>query len=183
MKKLTLLIFIYLGINLFSQKLIIKDLKIVDYELISDNKIEIKSYTTLDKKGNLTVYSDSWDGKNYFQYKLTPEEINQLNSLSDKNLESFVKQKQLNKNQYFAGNPKFISYKFKGKVYSLCFIEPFMDNEFMNILKTLNSKVYKHDEIAKIPMKTNDFEKIETEINERRKIDNYLPTKAIIIQN
>jgi hypothetical protein len=183
MKNLTLLIFICLGINLFSQKILINDLKIVDYELISGNKIEIKSYTTLDKKGNLMVYSDSWDGKNYFQYQLNPEEISQLNSLANKNIETFVKQKQLNKNEYFAGNPRFISYKFKEKVYSLCFIEPFMNNEFMDILKILNSKIYKHDETAKIPMLINDFKKIETEIKERSKIDNYLPTKAVIIQN
>ncbi|MCT2562515.1 hypothetical protein [Chryseobacterium herbae] len=183
MKKLTLLIFICLALNLFSQKLLVNDLKIVDYELISDNKIEIKSYTTIDKKGNLTVYSDSWDGKNYFQYQLTLEEISQINSLANKNIESFVKQKQLNKNEYFAGNPKFISYTFKGKIYSLCFIEPFMNNEFMNIMKILNSKIYKHDENAKIPLLTNDFKKIETEIIERSKIDNYLPTKAVIIQN
>ncbi|GEN68053.1 hypothetical protein [Chryseobacterium rhizosphaerae] len=183
MKKLTLLIFICLGIHLFSQKLTIQDLKIVDYELMPDNKIEIKSYTTIDKKGNLTVYSDSWDGKNYFRFKLTSEEINQLNSLSGKDIESFVKQKKLNKNEYFAGNPKFISYTFKEKVNSLCFIEPFMNDEFMDILKILNSKIYKHDETAKIPMLTNDFEKVKTEIRERSKIDNYLPKKAVIIQN
>jgi K+/H+ antiporter YhaU regulatory subunit KhtT len=183
MKKFSLFIFICLCINLFSQKNIIQDLKIVDYELISNNKIEIKSYATLDKKGNLTVYSDSWDGKNYFQYTLTSEEINQLNSLSGKNIESFVKQKQLNKNEYFAGNPRFMSYKSNGKVYSLCFIEPFMNNEFMDILKILNSKIYKHDETAKIQMQTNDFKKVEIEIIERSKVDNYLPTKAVIIQN
>ena len=76
-----------------------------------------------------------------------------------------------------------MSYKSNGKVYSLCFIEPFMNNEFMDILKILNSKIYKHDETAKIQMQTNDFKKVEIEIIERSKVDNYLPTKAVIIQN
>ncbi|MDR6547223.1 hypothetical protein J2810_003294 [Chryseobacterium rhizosphaerae] len=53
----------------------------------------------------------------------------------------------------------------------------------MDILKILNSKIYKHDETAKIQMQTNDFEKVEIEIIERSKVDNYLPTKAVIIQN
>ena len=171
-----------MSLNSFGQKLKLENLKIVDFE-IEANHIKIKSYATLEKNGDLIVYSDSWDGKNYFKYKLTDEEINVINSLDEKNLDSFVFKKELNKNQYFAGNPKFISYKRNGKKKSLCFIEPFMSDEFKSILKILNSKIYKYDETAKIEFQNTDFNKLKTEITERSKIDNYLPVKSVIIQN
>lgn len=182
MKNLLYLVMIFMSFNCFGQKLKLQNLKIVDYE-IESNDIKIKSYSTLEKNGTLTVYSDSWDGQNYFRYKLTDEEINTINSLTQKNLESFVEKKELNKNQYFAGNPKFISYKMNGKETNLCFIEPFMSNEFKTILKVLSSKIYKQDNTAKIDMQKSDFTKIKMEIEKRSKIDNYLPVKSVIIQN
>jgi len=182
MKNLLYLVMIFMSLNCFGQKLKLQNLKIVDYE-IESNDIKIKSYSTLEKNGIFTVYSDSWDGQNYFRYKLTDEDINTINSLAEKNLGSFVAKKELNKNQYFAGNPKFISYKMNGKNTSLCFIEPFMSDEFKTVLKILNSKIYKHDETAKIDMQKTDFDKVKMEIMERSKIDNYLPVKSIIIQN
>ncbi|PKF74548.1 hypothetical protein [Chryseobacterium sp. PMSZPI] len=89
-------------------------------------------------------------------------------------------QKKLNKNQGFAGKRKFINFNYKGKNKSLCFIEPFMNNEFMNILKPLNEKIYQHESSAKITSLSTDFGKTEKEIIEREKIDNYLPEKAVI---
>lgn len=184
MKNITLIIFtLFVSVFVQSQKLNMQDLKIVDYEVNSSNNIKIKSLATVDSIGNLIVYSDSWDGKNYFQYKLTIEEMKVINLLLNKDLESYVKQKQLNKNQFFGGNPRFITYKTNGKKKSLCFIEPFMDDDFKTVIKILNNKIYLHDESAKIKNHYTDFEKIKKEIFERSKTDNYLPVRAIIIQN
>lgn len=183
MEKILLILSILISLNSHSQKIKAIDFKIVDYEVKSNKNLDIKSFTIIGSNGILTVFSDSWDGKNYFQYKLSNEEINKINSLFEKELDSYVKQKQLNKNQYFAGNPRFITYKINGKKKSLCFIEPFMNSEFMDVIKILNSKIYKHDETAKISKNIEDFGKVKKEIIERSKIDNYLPVKAIIIQN
>ena len=183
MKNLIYILSIFISINSYSQKIKAIDFKIVDYEVEANNNLEIKSFAIIKNDGILTVFSDSWDGKNYFQYKLSDEEIDKINSLFEKELNSYIKQKQLNKNQYFAGNPRYISFEINGKKKSLCFIEPFMNNEFMDVLKILNSKIYKHDETAKISKKPEDFGKVKKEIIKRSKIDNYLPEKAVIIQN
>ena len=184
MKNITLIIFtLFVSVFVQSQKLNMQDLKIVDYEINSNNNVEIKSLATIDSKGNLIVYSDSWDGKNYFQYKLTTEEMKVINLLLNRELESYVKQKRLNKNQFFGGNPRFITYRTNGKKKSLCFIEPFMDDEFKTVIKILNTKIYQQDENAKIKNHMTDYDIIKKEIIQRSKIDNYLPSRAVIIQN
>ncbi|QQV02095.1 MULTISPECIES: hypothetical protein [Chryseobacterium] len=180
MKTPIIFFFVFISCLLNAQSLKIKNLKIVDYETQQNGIVEISTHTIIDKKGNLIVYSDSWDGKNFFQYNLTQEEIEKLNLLAEKDLESFVKQKKLNKNQAFAGKRKFITFNYKGKKKSLCFIEPFMNDDFMSILKLLDNKIYRHNSNAKIALFSTDFGKTKKEIIEREKIDNYLPEKAII---
>ncbi|MGH1519865.1 hypothetical protein [Chryseobacterium sp. JK1] len=181
MKTRVIIFSIFITSVLNAQSLKIKNLKIVDYEIQKNGNVEISTHTIVDQKGNLIVYSDSWDGKNFFQYKLTQEEVEKLNLFAEKDLESFVKQKKLNKNQAFAGKRKFITFNYKGKKKSLCFIEPFMNNEFMNVLEPLSNKIYQHDPSAKIALLSTDFGKTEKEIIEREKIDNYLPETASII--
>lgn len=178
--KPSIIFFIFIACVLNAQSLKIKNLKIVDYEIQQNGTVEISTHTIIDKKGDLIVYSDSWDEKNFFQYKLNQEEIEKLNLLAEKDLEYFVKQKKLNKNQGFAGKRKFITFNYKGKKKSLCFIEPFMNDEFMSVLKLLNNKIYQHNSSAKIALLSTDFGKTEKEIIERNKIDNYLPEKAVI---
>ncbi|PKF74549.1 hypothetical protein [Chryseobacterium sp. PMSZPI] len=73
MKTPIIIFSIFITCVLNAQNLKIKNLKIVDYEIQKNGNVEISTYTTIDKKGNLIVYSDSWDGKNFFQYKLTQE--------------------------------------------------------------------------------------------------------------
>lgn len=116
MKKLISFFALLLTLFVNAQKLAIQYLKIADYELEFNSEVQIKSHSTLDKDGNLIVYSDSWDGKNYFKHQLSPEETNKINLLTSKDLESFIKQKQLNKNEYFAGSRRFITFKVNGKI-------------------------------------------------------------------
>lgn len=165
-----------------AQKLKLKNFILTDYEIEQNDNIYIKSFSIIDQKGNLKVYSDSYDGKNYFEYKLSTAEIEEINLLAKQSLESWIKQKQLKKNQFFAGSRRMIRFENNRKLESLCFIEPFMSEEFMNILKILNDKIYKHDSLAKIESFTVDFEKIKKEILKRNKIDSYLPDKAVITQ-
>lgn len=105
-----------------AQKLKIRDFKIVDYEITDAGIVEISTHSIIDRQGNLIVYSESWDGKNYFKYKLSNEEIEKLNSLAGKRLDDFIKQKKLNENQFFAGERKYISFKYKGSKNKLCLI-------------------------------------------------------------
>lgn len=181
MQRILVICLVLIASFLNAQNLKIKNFKIVDYEITNDGIVEISTHSTIDKKGNLIVYSDSWDGKNYFQYQLTHDEIEKLNILAEKDLQTFVKQKKLNNNEFFAGERKFITFFYKGKKKSLCFIEPFMNEEFKAILKSLK-KIYKHDEASKIAMLSTDFEETKKEIAEQEKIDNYLPKKAVIRQ-
>ncbi|KQT21451.1 hypothetical protein ASG31_16380 [Chryseobacterium sp. Leaf404] len=182
MKKIIFICLVLITSFLNAQNLKFKNFKIADYEITSDGIVEISTHSTVDKKGNIIVYSDSWDGKNFFEYKLSNSEIEKLNSLTERDLEKFVKQKKLNENQFFAGKRKFITFDYKGKNRSLCFIEPFMNEEFAEILKLLGKNIYGHDENAKIPMMSTDFEKTKKDIINREKVDNYLPQKAIIRQ-
>lgn len=76
-----------------AQNLKFKNFKIADYETTSNGIVEISTHSTIDKEGNLIVYSDSWDGKNFFKYKLSNNEIEKLNSFAKRDLEEFVKQK------------------------------------------------------------------------------------------
>lgn len=165
-----------------AQNLKIKDFKIVDYEITDTGIVEISTHSVIDKQGNLIVYSDSWDGQNYFKYKLSNDEIEKLNSLTGRKLDDFIKQKKLNENQFFAGKRKYISFKHKGSDSSLCFIEPFMNDEFADILKLVDKKIYSHDKTAKTTIMLTDFEMTKKEIINREKTDHYLPKKAIIRQ-
>lgn len=182
MRKILIICLVLITCFLNAQKLKIKNFKIADYEITKEGNVEISTHSTIDKEGNMIVYSDSWDGKNFFKYKLTDDLINKLNSIAEKDLEDFIKQKKLNKNQFFAGSRKYISFKYKEKNKKLCFIEPLMNEDFLEILKILEMKIYSHDNTAKTSMGPTDFEKTKKEIIEREKIDNYLPQKAIIRQ-
>ncbi len=182
MKNLVLSLTLFFTFSVNAQKLKLKNFILTDYEIEQNDNIYIKSFSIIDQKGSLKVYSDSYDGKNYFEYKLSPAEIEKINLLAKQSLESWVKQKQLKKNEFFAGSRRMIRFENDRKLESLCFIEPFMSEEFTNILKILNDKIYEHDSLAKIESFTIDFEKIKKEILERNKIDSYLPDKAVITQ-
>lgn len=57
-----------------------------------------------------------------------------------------------------------------------------MNEQFIDIFKSLNKKIYSHEKTAKTPMMSTNFEKTKKEIIDREKTDNYLPRKAIIKQ-
>ncbi|WP_100075578.1 hypothetical protein [Chryseobacterium camelliae] len=63
MKTPTIFFFIFITCVLNAQSLKIKNLKIVDYEIQQNGTVEISTHTIIDEKGDLIVYSDSWDGK------------------------------------------------------------------------------------------------------------------------
>lgn len=71
----------------------VTDFKLVSYDIKSNNELSISAYTTLDKDGVLNVYLDRERDKVYYQYKLSQSELDEINSLSDKNLDKYVNKK------------------------------------------------------------------------------------------
>lgn len=84
----------------------------------------------MDKDGVLNVYLDRERDKVYYQYKLSQSELDEINSLSDKNLDKYVIKKALDANQGYAGSRNYLSFKVNGKEDKICFILPFMDSDF-----------------------------------------------------
>jgi hypothetical protein len=72
----------------------VTDFKLVSYDIKSNNELSISAYTTLDKDGVLNVYLDRERDKVYYQYKLSQSELDEINSLSDKNLDKYVIKKR-----------------------------------------------------------------------------------------
>ncbi|WP_156173193.1 hypothetical protein [Chryseobacterium gallinarum] len=179
MKKIFLLIVLCTGVLFNAQKLKLGDFKLITYDVEPSNNIKIYSYSKIDKQGILSVYLKRSRDEVYYKYQLTEDEIEKINQLSSKKMKDFVVKKQLDKNQGYAGNRNYITFQVGGKKDKLCFINPFMDAGFNNIINLLKDKIYKQDDLAKSADFTIDFESAKKEIITQDEIDNYLPQKQL----
>jgi hypothetical protein len=157
----------------------VTDFKLVSYDIKSNNELSISAYTTLDKDGVLNVYLDRERDKVYYQYTLSQSELDEINSLSDKNLDKYVIKKALDANQGYAGSRNYLSFKVNGKEDKICFILPFMDSDFKKVIDSLEDKIYLQDESQRTEASPIDFKKVEKEIITQNQIDNYLPSKSL----
>ncbi|KUJ56387.1 hypothetical protein [Chryseobacterium aquaticum] len=157
----------------------VTDFKLVSYDLKSNNELSISAYTTLDKDGVLSVYLDRERDKVFYQYKLSHNELDAINNLSDKNLDQYVIKKALDANQGYAGSRNYLSFKVNGKEDKICFILPFMDSDFKKVIDSLEDKIYLQDDSQRTEAFTIDFKKTEKEIITQNQIDNYLPNKSL----
>lgn len=63
---------------------------------------------------------------------------------------------------------------------NLCFILPFMNNEFSETIGLLESKIFSQNDSCRISGFNIDFDKVKREITKQEKIDNYLPKKQLL---
>jgi len=179
MRNLLCFMALVLSLVLNAQKNKLSDFKLVAYDITAKH-VSILSYSTIDINGVLKVYIDkSNTGLDFYSYQLTNEEIEKVNQLSSGKLQSFVARKELKKNMHYAGNRNFLSFQNKRNEEKLCFIQPFMNTKFNEIIDLLEEKIYKQDESAKAPEFEIDFENIKKEILKQNEINNYLPQKEL----
>ncbi|MCE3074861.1 hypothetical protein [Chryseobacterium gwangjuense] len=179
MKHLFLLLTFILGFTSCAQKVKIENFNLISYDINSSNKVEFKSYSTIDKNGKLNVYINGYKGETYYSYQLNDEEITIINQLDKDNLEYFISKKQLEPNHFYAGDRDYISFQKKKKKKEICFILPLMSQEFQGILKMLEDKIYSQQNTAEISKFNIDFNQLEKNILKQNQIDNYLPQKTL----
>lgn len=179
MKKTLLFFSILLSVLSFSQKNNLKNFQIVSYEIESPDKITFNSYSRISGNGKLDVFINGYRGNAYYSYQLDENEIKKLNELGKDHPENFVERRHLQPNEGYAGSRNYISFSKNGKQQSICFIIPFMNSDFKEVLKMLEDKIYSQKDAAKIPGFKIDFEKLENEILKQNEIDNYLPQKSL----
>jgi len=147
--------------------------------MISSKNLEISSYSTIDPDGRLNIFINGNHGPAYYTAQLSDHEIEALNKLTEKNLQSFVKTKKLGAGMHYAGGRDYISFNQGKKQSQMCFIEPFMSDEYNELINTLSDKIYNQDDSTKTKKFAIDFNKIKAEILKQNKIDNYLPKKEL----
>ncbi|QNN42609.1 hypothetical protein [Pedobacter roseus] len=162
-----------------AQKIKVQNLKLVSYDITSSKNLEINSYSTIDQYGRLNIFVNGNHGPAYYAAQLSDDEIEAVNKLTAKDLQSFVKTKKLSAGMHYAGDRDFISFNKSKNQNKMCFIEPFMTEEFNDVINMLHDKIYKQDDSTKIKKFKIDFINIKAELYMQGKIDNFLPKKEL----
>ncbi|SDH17240.1 hypothetical protein SAMN05421827_11841 [Pedobacter terrae] len=179
MKNILFYLILLLSFNCFAQKIRVQNFRLISYGITSSRNIEIDSYSTIDPDGRLNIYVNGNSGAAYYTAQLSDDEINVVNKLAEKDLRSFIRTKKLSTGMYYAGGRDYISFN-QGKTQSsMCFIAPFMTEEFNEVIGLLTDKIYKQDDSTKMKQFKIDFIKIKAEIYRQGKIDNFLPKKEL----
>lgn len=179
MKNIVIILGILISFKSFAQKIKLKDFELVSYEMSQNGEVTIESYARINDDGKLGVYINGILGKAYYSYQLNSEELKKINRLSQMKLTNFISKKQLEPNQGYAGNRNYISFTKNGKQNALCYIVPFMNQEFVEISNLLKDKIYAQKDSAKISEFKIDFIKLEKEISKEDKNHDYLPKKTL----
>ncbi|MBW8522397.1 hypothetical protein K0U91_07915 [Chryseobacterium chendengshani] len=179
MKNLIILLTILFSFSICAQKVNLEKFQLVSYDVASVNKIDINSYSTIDKNGKLDVYINGYKTEAYYSYQLNDEEIKIINKLGKDDIREYISKKELEPNHFYAGSRNYISFQKNKKKIEMCFILPLMNQEFQGIFKMLESKIYSQQDSAKISKFNIDFSRLEKDIIKQNKIDNYLPEKQL----
>ena len=108
------------------------------------NHIRIGLYYRIEKNGLVTILNDD-DYHNtltFNGYQLSRTQLRKINSVFNytKHLKDYVIRKNLDSNEFFQGTYNFLSVIYKnGCKDSLCFIVPFMSNDFQDVYHMLDS--------------------------------------------
>ncbi|MFC3356024.1 hypothetical protein [Sphingobacterium zeae] len=177
------LVFAILLILLFSlraerNKVMFENLVFVTYDHQGDN-MKIGSYSTLDKKGLLSVFLNREKDSVYYKYQLTDDELAKVKFLSSKKLKNFVIKRELDVGMGYAGSCNYLSYKIGNDEDKICFIQPFMDKDFNEAVMVIDSKVFIQRDSFKVARFNIDFENIKKEILRQETFDSYLPKKQL----
>ncbi len=179
MKNILIILGILISFSSCAQKNKLKNFELISYEIEPNGNVDIGSYSRINENGKLDVYINGSRGKAYYSYELGEDELKSINKLSKQKLTEFVSKKQLEPNQGYAGNRNFISFQKNGEQNTLCYIVPFMNQEFTEVSNLLRDRIYAQKDSAKISEFKIDFEKLEKEIIKQDKIYDYLPKKTL----
>ncbi len=179
MKNILIILGILISFSSYAQKNKLENFELVSYEIEPNGNVNIDSYSRINENGKLDVYINGSREKAYYSYELDEDELKSINELSEKKLTEFVSKKQLEPNERYAGNRNFISFQKNGKQYTLCYIVPFMNQEFTEVSNLLSNRIYTQKESAKVSEFKIDFERLEKEIIKQDKKYDYLPKKTL----
>ena len=179
MKKLIIILSLFLSIFSSAQNNELTDFKFISYDIDSENNVTINSYSSIDKNGLLNVYMEENEIPTYYSYKLSTDELDKIKKVFNNNLHDYIEKKELGPNTFYAGNRNYITSTINKKTKKICFIEPFMKVEFNEIISLLNEKNYLQDDSAKTSKFKINFKSIKKEIILQNQIDNYLPEKKL----
>jgi hypothetical protein len=181
MKTLKLQILVFLTIlsfnNLNAQeniKLKSKRIDLAYYELDGNSsKIMLSNYAQINQYGKVTVQLYGNKGLKFYQYQLSNELMNQINSLIiDKNsLKKQLVKTKLDSGNHYAGIYNFIAFDNQ----ELCFVEPYMSKAFNLIFNQLEDIVFKQTENSEIDNPKFKLEEMEKRVLIEHKKSNYLP--------
>lgn len=154
----------------------LNDFKLVSYE-IQNNEVEISSYSTIDENGVLKVFLKRYSDSAFYKYQLNSDDIKIINKLSSKKLQEFVVKKEFEEGSGYSGSLNYLSFKTQKRNEKLCFILPFMDNQFNEGITLLENKIFSQNDSCRTTKFKIDFEKTKSEILKQAQTDNYLPKK------
>ncbi|AYY84525.1 hypothetical protein EGX91_08170 [Chryseobacterium indologenes] len=165
-----------LSLTFCSTKSKLNDFKLVSYE-IQNNEVEISSYSTIDENGVLKVFLKRYSDSAFYKYQLNSDDIKIINKLSSKKLQEFVVKKEFEEGSGYSGSLNYLSFKTQKRNEKLCFILPFMDNQFNEGITLLENKIFSQNDSCRTTKFKIDFEKTKSEILTQAQTDNYLPKK------
>lgn len=168
-----------LSLTFCSTKSKLNDFKLVSYD-VENNGILISAYSTLDKNGVLKVFLRRNKDTVFYRYQLSKDEIENVNKLSSKKLQDFIIKKKFEPGSGYSGSLNYLTFKTNKTKEKLCFILPFMDNEFKESIQLLENKIFSQNDSCRISRFNIDFDNTKKEILKQEQIDNYLPKKQAL---
>lgn len=146
------ILFAYIFLNVVNstvaQNTSFEKIEYASFEVISKPKckdsIRIGLYYNVDKTGLVTILNDD-DYHNtltFDTYQLSTTQLKKLNSIFNytRHLKNFMVRKKLDSDEFFQGAYKFVSVVYRnGCNDNLCFIVPFMSNDFQDAYHMLDS--------------------------------------------
>ncbi|MBC9813435.1 hypothetical protein H9Y05_13235 [Crocinitomicaceae bacterium CZZ-1] len=169
MKNLVVVISLLLGTNLIAQKVKFENFKLVEYDCPPD-QIQFFNITTIDSNGVVNIHNGN--GSLMFSHQLSENEIQELNDLFSKKLNAYIVKQKLNEDYY--GLRFFISFDVNNKSKNLCYVSPFMNEQFN---KTITRIIYKKGSSTKVKSSI-DTEALEKQIKKQERID-VLPKRPV----
>lgn len=149
--KQTLFIIIFSNIvnNAIAQNTLFKKIEYASFDVIPTkskqaNHIRVGLYYKIEKNGLVSILNDD-DYHNtltFNSYQLSRSQLKKINSIFNytSHLKDYEIRKNLDSNEFFQGTYKFLSVIYQnGCKDSLCFIVPFMSNDFKYVYHMLDS--------------------------------------------
>lgn len=126
------------------QSRLFEKIEYASFEQPRNNNVRINLYYSIDTTGLVTIRNDD-DYHNtltFNTYELDTTQLKKINSIfnTTNHLNQYIIKRKFNDDEFFQGEYKFFSVRYKNSTKdSLCFIVPFMSNNFQDIYDMLDS--------------------------------------------